>query len=190
MRPAPDTGWTYTRMLAELPEGSRYELYGGNLVPMSPSPSYEHNRISRRLEKILSRIIEDTGIGEIMHAPMDVELAPNEVVQPDLFVLLYPIQARIARHIIGAPELVIEIVSPGSSKSDRIEKKAIYARHGVKEYWLVDPAYKAIEINTLQGNSYQTHDYAELQGEVSSALLPELVVTCEEVFGEARHSLA
>lgn len=189
MRPQPAPGpWTYARMLAELPAESRYEVHGGVLLDMSPSPSYAHNRISRRLERALSRVVEAAGLGEVMHAPMDVELAPDEVVQPDLFVLLKNTQARVERHVVGPPDLVIEIVSPSSFHRDTVEKRDLYARFGVQEYWLVDPANQYIEVNMLANGRYEAHATAtavadeELPTEVTSALLPELVVRCAEIF--------
>lgn len=117
---------------------------------------------------------------------MDVVLGPGEVVQPDLFVLLGDPSRKVEGSFKGTPDLAVEIVSPSSFRRDNVEKRALYARFGVQEYWLVDPAHRVIEVNRLQDGAYVLHAMAiDAEGEpdtVTSALLPDLRATLAEVF--------
>lgn len=188
MRLAPDTGWTYTRMLAELPEGSLFELYGGQLIPISPAPTPFHQDIVGNLYFIFRSYLQQRNIGKAFVSPLDVVLSEKVVIDPDVFVILSEVQYTLNGRIGQAPDLVVEVLSPRSIRRDQIEKRQIYADFGVKEYWLVDPANRYVEVNTLINGRYDAHATAsdiegeELSSEVSSALLPELVVTCREIF--------
>ncbi len=94
--------------------------------------------------------------GKVLTAPVDVELAPDTVVQPDIVVVLDANLSRITpSRIIGAPDLVIEILSPGTAGYDRREKQDAYARAGVGEYWIVDPGAQTVELLTLAPGGYR-----------------------------------
>ncbi|HIC95945.1 TPA: Uma2 family endonuclease [Candidatus Bipolaricaulota bacterium] len=168
-------------------ETKRYELLGGELV-MVPSPSTSHQRISRRLEFILQAFVEERGLGEVYDAPLDVVLGEGEereVVQPDI---LYISEGRsgiiAAEEIRGAPDLIIEIISPATAERDRTYKKTLYARHGVKEYWIVDPEAKMVEVYTLGERGFELIKAykAEAEEVLSSPLLEGLEVALKEVF--------
>jgi Uma2 family endonuclease len=134
-----------------LPESmaERYELLDGELV-MVPSPTVGHQRASRNLETLLWGFVRERRLGEVLYAPCDVVLGEGkdrQVVQPDLFFV-----SSQRRHIVmegeirGAPDLVVEILSPATAERDRGYKRTLYARHGVQEYWLVDPDARTIEV--------------------------------------------
>src|SRR6185436_12346963 len=136
-----------------LPEGGpHYQLIDGELF-MSPAPDRYHQHISRNLEFILFAYLKKNPIGEIYNAPFDVYLSEFDVVQPDLLFV-----ANERRSILtdagadGAPNLVVEILSPKTSRLDKESKRKVYARTGVEELWLVDPKQKTIAIYLLQKN--------------------------------------
>ena len=141
---------------ASLPDDERCELIDGELIPM-PSPKKIHQRLILDLSWILRRL-EEMGLGELFIAPFDVILSRFNVVQPDL-IFVSSARAHIITedNIRGAPDLVVEILSPSTQRRDRIVKRNLYARHGVGEYWLIDPYGKTATILILGANGYDTH---------------------------------
>lgn len=180
---AANTRWTYARMVAELPPDSRYELHDGILLDMSPAPLPYHQDVLLNLALLFRVFLMEHQAGKAYVAPVDVILGPDEVVQPDLFVLLGDPKRKLDGPLRGAPDLVVEILSPGSVYRDQVEKRALYAQCGVQEYWIVDPDAKSVEINRLQGGVYLLHAFASGEGAITSALLPDLTVGLGEVFG-------
>ena len=133
------------------PEDKRYELLDGDLL-MTPAPNLKHQRVQRRLGSRLERFIEERALGELFFAPCDVVLSDHDVVQPDLLFVSRE-RAQLLSDgdaVRGAPDLVVEILSPATAGRDRGYKRALYARHGVAEYWLVDPADETIAVHRLQ----------------------------------------
>jgi len=137
-------------------DGNRYEILDGELA-MTPSPTTRHQKISRRLHFLLYQVLELTGRGEVYYAPMDVVLDPHTVVAPDIFFVSAE-RAEIieAKNIQGAPDLVVEILSPGTRRRDVITKARLYARFGVPHYWLVDPDIDRIEFMALRAGAFVT----------------------------------
>ena len=132
-------------------EGERWELIGGAAHAMAPSPVSEHQDIALVLALKMKAYFAGKKC-RVMIAPLDVKLSDEDVVQPDLLVVCDPSQIR--RHIEGPPALVVEIVSPGSARLDRVVKTELYARFGIKEYWIVTPFPCMVEIFWLQGERY------------------------------------
>lgn len=166
-------------------ETKRYELLGGELI-MVPSPSTYHQRISGRLWSILRTFVVRRKLGEVFYAPLDIVLGEGEereVVQPDIF-LIFKERAKIIaeEEIRGAPDLVVEIISPGTEARDRHYKKTLYARHGVREYWIVDPEAKTIEVYTLGGEGFKLVKAYKADEILKSPILPGLEVDLKEVF--------
>ncbi|CFX42871.1 Nuclease, putative, TT1808 [Syntrophomonas zehnderi OL-4] len=126
--------------------GYRYEILDGMLI-REPSPNVVHQRVSRRLQRILEDYFWGVDYeGEIFDAPLDVTLLDYNVVQPDIFYVSgeQPQIVKDAR-IDGAPELVVEILSPSSRRKDRLQKMQIYKQAEVHHYWLVDPQERTLE---------------------------------------------
>lgn len=183
--PGPKQGdWTYYYYAALLEDGQRYEIVDGVLYKMTPAPNVWQQKIALRIVRYLATHVEDTGLGEVFIAPTDVELAPNVVVQPDVFVLLNTGRAETTpSHIVGAPDLVVEVASPSTAKHDRVVKREAYARAGVKEYWLVDPTTRSLEVLLLDKGGYRSLGTCTGQQTLSSALLPTLVeINIEQIF--------
>ena len=173
--------WTYDAYAALPDDGQRYEIIDGVLFYMAPAPTPQHQRVGFRIAKRLSKYIEETDQGEVFIAPLDVELAPKIVVQPDVFILLKANSAKImAKRIQGVPDLVVEVSSPGTVGHDRSAKQKAYERAGVHEYWFVDPLAHTIEILVLKEKTYTS--LGVFSGELT---LPSLVVPAlEEVPAE------
>jgi Uma2 family endonuclease len=132
----------------QLPDdGNRYEAIEGELY-VTPAPSLRHQRISKRLERALYSLVEDSGLGEVLHAPVGVEFpTTGEGVQPDVLVISHARSGILADPWVrGAPDLVIEILSPTTAQRDREVKRKLYERQGVQAYWIVDPEAAAVEV--------------------------------------------
>ncbi len=137
------------------PEDKRYELINGELL-MTPSPIPNHQRISGKLEFVVRKFVTENNLGEVFDAPCDVYLDDENVVQPDiLFISKNRLDIIGKRNIQGAPDLVVEIISENSVYRDMVQKKRLYARLGVKEYWIVIPEEVEVEVYTLKDNKYQ-----------------------------------
>ena len=141
---------------AALPEepGYRYELIDGFLIK-EPSPIVHHQRISRRLQRILEDYFASTRPqGEIFGAPLDVIFSQYSTVQPDILFIADTKQLADAKFIEIPPELIVEVLSPSSRRKDRIRKLDLYLRHGILHYWIVDPEEGTIEAYRLQDTLY------------------------------------
>lgn len=163
-------------------DGVRYEILDGVLV-MTPAPSTEHQRISKRLHSILYQAIELTGRGEVFYAPFDVELDRTNLVEPDLVVILADHLDRLTpKRMVGPPDLVVEILSPSTASRDRGDKLAIYAKFGVRHYWIVDPVRRKLHEHVLEGESYRVVCTAS-DGEVlRPRAFPEVAIDLTRVF--------
>ena len=142
---------------ASLPDDERCELIDGELIPM-PSPKEIHQRILLLLGASWLWFVLETRLGAVYTAPFDVILSPTNVVQPDL-IFISSARAHIITedNIRGAPDLVVEIPSPSTAGYDRTTKRNLYARHGVREYWLIDPYAKTATVLILGANGYNAH---------------------------------
>ncbi|MCS7285276.1 MAG: Uma2 family endonuclease, partial [Hydrogenobacter thermophilus] len=167
-----------------LPEGSPYQLIEGELI-MSPAPSPEHQRSSKRLFTKLYSLFEETKRGEVFYAPIDVYLDEENAYQPDIVVVLKDGKAKLTeRGVEGPPDMVIEILSPSTAYYDLTEKKEVYERVGVKEYWIVDPKRKAIEVYKNTEKGFELYSKVKGSGKVKSSVIPEFEVELKEIFLE------
>lgn len=136
---------TYDDYLQLPDDGIRYEILDGELE-MTPAPTTTHQRVSRNLHFVIHQHLQATGLGEMLDAPVDVVLAPTTVVEPDLVYVAAQRAGIITRRAIeGAPDLLVEILSPSTARRDRQRKAALYARLGVRFYWIVDPDARTLE---------------------------------------------
>jgi len=168
----------------QLPEDKRYEILDGELFVV-PAPNTRHQRISKRLEIALIRQVEENGLGEVLDAPYDVLLSEENVVQPDIMFVRKERYAIIGElNIHGAPDLVIEILSPGTRTKDLEIKRKTYAGRGVQEYWIVDPEDATIEVLAWSESGYVSTGCYDASQRLSSPLLPELNLPLREIFAE------
>ena len=177
----PQGRWTYADYAALPDDGNRYEIIAGVLYT-TPAPGAGHQSVSARLVTFLVTHVEFAGLGRVFAAPVDVELTPDTVVQPDIVVVLSASLDRITpSRIIGAPDLVVEILSPGTAGYDRREKQDAYARAGVGEYWIVDPGAQTVELLTLDQGRYRSHGVFRGQARLPSSAIT-LPVPVERFF--------
>ncbi|MBV8822467.1 MAG: Uma2 family endonuclease [Ktedonobacteraceae bacterium] len=174
--------WTYDEYTALPDDGPRYEIVNGVLY-MAPSPSWSHQGVVGEIFAYLRTHVKLAGLGQVFMAPLDVELAPNTVVQPDVIVLLNASLAKLKeKHIIGAPDLVVEVASPSTSTYDRHNKQLAYARAAVPEYWIVDPVAHTVEVWAWEAGMY--HALGIFQGKMTlqSQVVPDLSGHVEQLF--------
>jgi Uma2 family endonuclease len=167
----------------ELPEtGPRYQLIEGDLY-MAPAPKRYHQDISFNLEFILRQYIEKHRIGRVYHAPFDVYLDEHNVFQPDIvFVSNARLSILTDAGAEGAPDLVVEILSPKTAKLDRISKHRVYVRSGVQELWIIDPEQKRIEIYLLSKDAATPAAVYGEEDEFESAFFPGLRLNAAKIF--------
>jgi Uma2 family endonuclease len=139
--------WTYRDLVALPDDQLRHELIDGEHF-VTPSPNTAHQSILGRLFIRLSRNVARHRSGEVLFAPFDVKLPMYTVLVPDLVYFTSERFARIVneKHATAAPDLVVEVLSPGTRRRDLGRKRAVYDREGVREYWLVDPAAESITV--------------------------------------------
>lgn len=181
----PDLNYTHVDYLSWQCR-ERVELILGRIFPMAPAAGTPHQHCSRVLTYEFSRFFGGSDC-LVFHAPFDVFFVgragiPDTVVQPDLVVLCDRSKLTL-RGCFGAPDLVVEIVSPGSIARDLHEKFAIYESNGVREYWIIQPVDKTVTIHTLQPNGkYRPMKMLTVGDTVESPLFPGLAVDLQEAF--------
>lgn len=163
-------------------EGYFYELINGEIVKRA-SPDTIHQNTASNLTFFMQAFVREKQLGKIFFAPYDVYLDEENLVQPDI-IFVSSAKADIVRKgcIEGVPDLLVEILSPGTYKMDRGDKLKIYQRLGVLEYWIVDPRSRTIEVHVLKEGFYDLVFLGEEGGEVESEMLAGLKVKVDEVF--------
>lgn len=177
----PEKKLTYADYL-KIDDERRYELIEGELV-LTPSPGFFHQYVAANTEAILRAYVEKNGLGVVIIAPFDVVLAEDVVLQPDVLFL-----SRERFHLLteeclkGAPDLVVEVLSPSSGRRDRLKKSRLYFRHGVKEFWLVDPAAQTVEVFNAGEKGWLLSGAYGPEDNLASLLLPGLEAPGAEIF--------
>ena len=175
---------TWEDVLRMPDDGNRYEFIGGRLY-MTPAPVTRHQRVLRGLWLALLRILMDSGHGEVFSAPLLVEFpGTGDRVQPDLLFVSSERWAIIGeKQVLGAPDLVVEILSATTAHRDRGIKLDLYARHGVRQYWIVDPVEDVVDVWRFGDEP----GHERFSGELPVRLGPERLglIDLDEVF--SRH---
>ncbi len=165
------------------PDDERYELLDGELT-MVPAPSLGHQRTDMKLGRRLAQFVEERNLGEVFSAPCDVVLSDTNVVQPDLLFVSNE-RAHIlfnGANVRGAPDLVVEIISPSTAERDRRFKRALYARYGVREYWLVDPDTRTITVLLLDDGNFAEAAVYGAGETLTSPTLPGFTTNLDDLF--------
>lgn len=166
----------------KLPEGAPYQLIGGELI-MTPSPVPYHQIVSREIGFELLKFIKEKKLGEVLFAPIDVYLSETETYQPDIiFISKDKLNIIGEKKIEAAPDLVIEILSPSTAYYDLKHKRRVYETSGVKEYWIVDPMEKSVEVYENPGAEFKLFSNARQSGTVHSKLLDGFGIGIEKIF--------
>lgn len=167
---------------AALDEGAPYQFIDGELV-ISPSPTHYHQTTLLNLVLMLQRFVVENSLGEVYVAPFDVKLSETEVYQPDLlFVSAERLTIIGEQQVNGAPDLVVEVLSPATGYYDLTKKRRVYEVSGVKEYWIVDPTERAVEVLENVDGTYQTVAKIYQKGRAASRLLEGFDVDLERLF--------
>lgn len=164
------------------PEDIRYELIAGCAFLMAPAPSLDHQTVAFEVGRQLGNALEGKSC-RVLAAPVDVLLnggamdddAVDTVVQPDVFIVCD--SAKLTpRGVRGAPDWVLEVVSPASASHDQIVKLAAYEKAGVREYWIAHPTDRVLTIYHHDGAAYRRAKICELAGETPLGVLPGIKV--------------
>lgn len=176
----PKTRMTAAEFFARPESNEPTELIKGELI-VSPAPIPMHQRCSRRLLITLDTLIPD---GELFDAPIDLLLDGENILQPDLVWVSARGRCTITDKLLqGPPELIIEILSPGTTRRDRDDKFEIYERHAITEYWMVDPLEAYVEVYTHRNGSYARQGVYGVGESFVSAVVGGQTVDLNRVFG-------
>jgi Uma2 family endonuclease len=179
---------TYQDLLG-LPEDLlRHELIDGEHL-MSPAPSRKHQRVAMNLSWLIRGYLEDHALGSVYAAPLDVVFSDFDVAEPDLLYVSAEREQRLGteRHLAGAPDLVVEVLSPSTAGIDQGRKLWLYERYAVTEYWIVDPERETVKVYRLtEGSLRFAAEIARADSAsarfVSTPLLPGLEIPIAAVF--------
>jgi len=183
--------WTYSDLVALPDDQLRHELIDGEHF-VSPSPATTHQQVSKRLFVALNAYVDRHRLGEVLYAPFDIKLSAWTVLVPDV---VYFTASRFAdvvneKHATAAPDLVVEILSPGTRRRDLGRKRAVYDREGVGEYWIVDPDAHTITVlrrpRSDAGLTDVTVRALANDDTLESPLFPGLKTRLRDVFRSAR----
>ncbi|MCA9137714.1 MAG: Uma2 family endonuclease [Planctomycetales bacterium] len=170
---------TYSDYVCFPDNGKRHEIIGGDHY-MNPVPCTYHQYVSRRLQFQLYSKIELAELGCVIYAPVDVQLTESDIVQPDIVVVLKNNRIITPTKVKGAPEHLIEILSPSTETNDKSLKRNLYERTGVGEYWIVDPFEQTITQLVLENGCYVQK---EREGNrVAVTYLPDVDVDLDQVW--------
>ena len=163
----------------------RVEILKGKIFKMSPAPAISHQSISFNLSGLFSMYFHNKPC-KVFASPFDVVFKNKDgkedtVVQPDLCVVCDPEKLADGKRCQGAPDLIIEILSPGNSKKELKNKYELYQEAGVREYWLVHPQDEYVIINVLENNLYRALP-PFVDKEVTSVIFPDLSLQTEDIF--------
>lgn len=138
---------TYDDFLLFPDDGKRHELIDGEHY-VTPSPNTKHQAVSGNLYFLVREWLERHPVGRVFYAPFDIVFTQFDVVEPDLLYMSNERAAEIltSKHVTGAPEIIVEIGSPGTRKRDETIKRRLYERSGVAEYWVIDPELDVVRL--------------------------------------------
>ena len=176
------SGLTYEDYCTLPDDGLRYEIVDGMLFA-EPSPRRAHQNAVGNLFVILHAHVRAQGLGEVYVAPFDVILDPRTTVVPDLvFVVRDRLEIVAERGVEGAPDLLVEVLSPGTARRDRVRKLNAYARYGVRHYWLLDPEAKTVEAFELVEDAYRLAAAVGGDDEFRPGAFPGLAISLPILF--------
>ena len=165
----------------QLPEDKRYEIIDGDLF-MVPSPNERHQHVLSNIFYVLFDYVRKNKLGTVYCAPFDILFSEEDIVQPDIIFVSNKNKKIITKdNIQGAPDLLVEILSPSTSKRDIGIKKKLYARHGVREYWIIDPEREMVDVFSLKGREFESKRYG-VQDCLSSSVIKDMTIEVKEFF--------
>ncbi len=174
--------WTAKEYLALPDDGKRYEVLNGDLI-MAAAPNLMHQEVVLNLAQMLRSFVVEHKLGKVYVSPVDVVLG-DDVVEPDLIYVSNARQNILGeQRITGAPDLVVEVLSLSTARNDLRYKWRLYARSGIQEYWIVNPAAETVAVQVLVENDYQTQIETEHPDDVvTSKVLQGFGLVAADVF--------
>ncbi len=150
---------------------------------MGPSPFGRHQNVSSNLNGIIWNHVKTNGLGKVYYSPLDIifEDGVNRL-QPDIIFIRKENMSIFQDWIRGVPDMVCEIVSPGTFEKDTEVKRGIYERYKVPEYWIVIPELQTVEILTIEDDKYKLHSMAAFEGTVTSKIIEGLQINIRDIF--------
>lgn len=181
----PELKLNYEDYLSFPDDGKRREIIDGELF-VTPAPNTQHQTVVLNLATALKVFLDQSGLGSVFVAPIDVVLSDSDVVQPDLLFVASEQQDRITEaNIQGAPDLAVEVLSPTTRRTDEVVKRKRYEQFDVREYWIVDPELETVKVYR-RGDSNAFERVAELAKEsgdtLTTPLLPGFAIPLAKIF--------
>ena len=165
-------------------DGRRYELVHGGVRAMSPAPGWQHQIISGNLEFEMKSYLRPKKLCQIVYAPVDVYLSDDTVVQPDIIIVCDPKKIQ-KKGCVGAPDLVVEILSPSTAKADWKDKYALYEAAGVREYWIVNPTDRLVHVFLLSEGTFRGSGVYSAEDSVKIGIFEDVVIDLSKVFDDS-----
>jgi len=167
---------------ARLPESAPIQLLNGKLIFM-PAPKINHQRISRKLTRFIDNFVEEKNAGEVFFAPTDVKFDDSNMVQPDLLFVSIARKDIIGEiNIQGAPDFVVEILSPGNTKAEMESKMELYGKYDVLEYWIIKPKELSVEVYHNQEKTMQLNQEAGMDDTIKSVAIEGFELEVKRIF--------
>jgi len=186
MAPQTATRMTYEEFMALPDDGNHYELVEGELV-LNPAPNLRHQAIIGNLYLAFRLYLDEHRSGKVFVAAVDVVLSIENVLEPDVIVVLNDRASRLqTKNVQGAPNIAVEVLSGGSRRNDEVTKKRLYERFGVDEYWIVDPEIDSVKFYRRVGDGFDRaiEISTDSGGTITSPLLPGFALDVNLVFAE------
>ncbi len=178
------TRMTYEEYLKLPDDGKHYEIIDGELL-VNPAPIPTHQRIVGRIWFALYRHFVAHGGGEVLSSPLDVVFDEDNMLEPDLVVITTASAGIVGeKNLRGAPDLVVEVLSPSTRRRDEIQKRKIYDENGVAEYWIVDPELETVKIHRRVDAAFQrvAEISTETGGTITTPILAGFALDIHDVF--------
>jgi Uma2 family endonuclease len=183
---ASDRRFTYADY-RQWPDDERWELIDGEAYAMAPAPTISHQTLVLNIAKQIDDALDGSPCRALI-APVDVLLPALDetednvatVVQPDILVVCDPAKVT-ERNVRGAPDWIIEVLSPATARHDHLTKRTLYERAGVREYWLVHPVDRVVTVYTLKDGQYGGPEIADMAGERAPTIFPEIVIRWQAI---------
>jgi Uma2 family endonuclease len=178
----PRLSYSELRMMPD--DGKRYELVNGEVF-VAPAPNEKHQRVLGNLLLSMQSYAKAKGLGRVYCAPFDVVFGERTALEPDILFVSAARRGIIgSEYVVGAPDLVVEIISASSRRMDRITKLEQYALHGVSEYWVIDPETETVDVHVLHGKRYDLKATAAGGDSLETVHLPGWKMAVRELFEE------
>jgi len=163
-----------------LPDDLRVELFDGEYF-VCPAPNARHQVIVLNLASKLLAFVRSRDLGKVFCAPFDVILSNEDIVQPDVLYIAKENLGRLGDRLQGPPDLAVEVISFPHAERDRIIKRDLYAKYGVREFWMIDPTPPSVEVLTLQEGRYRLQGIHAGKDTIASPLFPGLAIPVAEL---------